>query len=167
VFGAQFLHIGLVFTSVVTPKVLAWFSSCLVRDEKRLRDVNTALVWRKLSQQKRVLSSTMRSQYRFELKESLKGPEMSRKCLSPGSLALVIVVFGTALARAFASAYEPQGCTVPVSVQFCLTAIAFTMQVSGCPSKPCAILMSRVTGFVVRLCTASMSFAAKTQVPVK
>jgi hypothetical protein len=40
-----------------------------------------------------------------EFKELLDGPKMSKKSLSPGSLALVNVVFGTAaLARALAKA---------------------------------------------------------------
>ena len=91
---------------------------------------------------------------------------MSKKSRSPGDLAFVNVDLGTALARAFARAHEPHGLTVPVNVQPCFAAIAFTVRVSGCPNKPCATLISRVTGEVVKLFTDTPS-CATVRVPSK
>ena len=48
--------------------------------------------------------------------EEEKGPEVSKKNLSPGIDALIIVDFEFALACSFARARDPQGNTVPVSV---------------------------------------------------
>ncbi len=73
----------------------------------------------------------MQSQYWLEFSESLKGPKMSKKSRSPGAFAFVNVDFGTAFARALASAHDPQGYTTPVSIQLCRVAIALTVQVSG------------------------------------
>ena len=60
---------------------------------------------------------------------------MSKKSLSPGFLAFVIVLLDIAFAQALASAQEPHGCTDPVSVQPCAFAIAVTVFVSRCKSS--------------------------------
>jgi hypothetical protein len=72
-----------------------------------------------------------------------------------GVFAFVIVLLGIALfALALARAQDAQDLTVPVSVHPFFVAMAVTDLVSGCPSSPCAILMSNVTGAEVKLFTS-------------
>jgi hypothetical protein len=88
-------------------------------------------VGKKASQEYLEKSSTIFNQYRLFRREVGKGPEMSKKSLSPAFFALVIVDFGTALDLAFASAHEPHGRNAPVSVHPWFLAIIFTILVSG------------------------------------